>query len=302
MVRAVDGVDLAIKAGEAVGLVGESGCGKSTLAFSVLGLVPSPPGKIAGGKVIFKGRDLLGLGRQEMRRVRGKEISMIFQDPATYLNPVMTIGDQIAESIKLHQPSRDAKEATLQALEAVRMPDPASVEQSYPHQMSGGMKQRALIGMAVACRPSLLIADEPTMALDVTVQAQILSLIIDLRDRLDTTLLLITHDLGIVAEICDRVYVMYAGQVVETASVFDLFENPKHPYTQGLLRSVLSIDEFKETLEWIPGEVPDLVSPPAGCRFGPRCPEVTPRCLTETPPPFSSKNGWEVYCWMYEGK
>lgn len=296
----MDGADLTINAGEAVGLVGESGCGKSTLAFSVLRLVPCPPGSIEGGRILFKGRDLLSLGSDEMRKVRGREISMIFQDPMTYLNPVMTIGDQIAESIRLHQPSRDAKQATMEALASVRMPDPASVAQSYPHQLSGGMKQRALIGMAVACRPSLLIADEPTTALDVTVQAQILRLIVDLKDRLGTTLLLITHDLGIVAEICDRVYVMYAGQIVEEASVFNLFENPKHPYTDGLLRSVLSIDEFKETLEYIPGAVPDLISPPAGCRFAARCPERIPRCTTHEPPPVVMENGSRVHCWLYE--
>lgn len=300
VVKAVDGVDLAIGARESVALVGESGSGKSTVAFSIMRLIQCPPGKIEGGQILFNDRDLLTLPNPQMRAVAGKEIAMVFQDPMTYLNPVMTIGDQIAETLRQHGVRDNVEEDVRRALRAVRMPDPDRVLKSYPHQLSGGMKQRVLISMAVVRNPSLLIADEPTTALDVTVQAQILALIRDLKDQLGTALLLITHDLGIVAETCDRVYVMYAGQIVEQANVLDLFEDPKHPYTRGLLKSVLSIDEFKETLEGIPGTVPDLISPPSGCRFSSRCPEATPRCTASPPPPFDIREGTKVYCWMYE--
>lgn len=299
-VKAVDGVDITIAARESVALVGESGSGKSTVAFSIMRLIQSPPGKIEDGRILFKDRNLLSLREHEMRAVVGKEISMVFQDPMTYLNPVMTIGDQIAETIRQHQAGNHVEEGVRRVLQSVRMPDPDRVVRSYPHQLSGGMKQRVLISMAVVSNPSLLIADEATTALDVTVQAQILTLIRDLKDQLGTALLLITHDLGIVAETCDRVYVMYAGQIVEHADVMELFEKPKHPYTRGLLRSVLSIDEFKETLEGIPGTVPDLTSPPCGCHFSPRCSEATPKCMASAPPSFDLDHGAKVYCWMYE--
>lgn len=300
LLKAVDGVSIEVHPGETIGIVGESGCGKSTLASTLMRLVPTPPGIISGGTVNYKGTNLLDASEETMRRVRGKEISMIFQDPMTYLNPVMTIGDQIAETIRLHRSSSNVEQAVIALLSRVRMPDPENVAQSFPHQLSGGMKQRALIAMAIACKPAILIADEPTTALDVTVQAQILSLLKEIKDELGTSMLLITHDLGIVAEICDRVYVMYAGKIVEQGTVFELFEDPKHPYTRGLLNSVLSINEFKESLSGIPGTVPDLISAPQGCRYYDRCPEALDRCKENNPPCFSSENGHQVYCWLYE--
>ncbi len=299
VVRAVDGVNLSLESGEAVGLVGESGAGKSTVGFSVMRLIPSPPGRYEGGRILFKDRDLLALSPAEMRKIRGREIAMVFQDPMTYLNPVLTVYDQIAEAVRKHQERTDVEKAVLSALELVGMPDARRVAESFPHQISGGMKQRVLIAIAVACHPSLIIADEPTTALDVTVQAQILDLIRELKQRLGTTLLLITHDLGIVAELCDRAYVMYAGQVVEHGSVYDLFEDARHPYTRGLLNSVLSIDEMRETLQGIPGSVPDLTCPPPGCRFAPRCPERMTKC-SQPPPCRTLENGRQVYCWLYE--
>ena len=299
-IKAVDNVSLFVKSGESVGLVGESGCGKSTLAASIMRLVSYPSGKIVGGRVKFEGRDLLQATPREMQHVRGKEISMIFQDPMTYLNPVMTIGDQIGECIRLHQSRTNVKQKVIELLTKVRMVDPLRAADSYPHQLSGGMKQRALISIAIACTPKLLIADEPTTALDVTVQAQILDLIQDIKEELQTSLLLITHDLGIVSEMCERVYIMYAGRIVEQASVFDMFNDPKHPYTQGLLNAVLSITEFKNNLEGIPGSVPDLVSPPSGCRFHPRCKEAIGKCSVEPPPGFPLGNDRTVFCWLYE--
>lgn len=300
VLKAVDGVSIEVHPGETIGIVGESGCGKSTLASTLMRLIPSPPGIIAGGAINYKGTNLLDASEETMRRLRGKEISMVFQDPMTYLNPVMTVGDQIAESIRLHRENVNVEEEVVELLDRVRMPDPENVAHSYPHQLSGGMKQRALIAMAIACNPAILIADEPTTALDVTVQAQILGLLKEIKDELGMSLLLITHDLGIVAEVCDRVYVMYAGKIVEQGTVFELFENPRHPYTRGLLNSVLSINEFKQTLRGIPGTVPDLISAPQGCRFYDRCPEAFDRCKMNNPPCFNSKNGHQVYCWLYE--
>ncbi|MEE9548775.1 MAG: ABC transporter ATP-binding protein [Candidatus Binatia bacterium] len=295
LIKAVDGVDLRVLEGEAVGLVGESGCGKTMTAHSIVRLVPMPPGIIEDGQIWFRGTDLLSLPEHEMRNWRGQKISVVFQDPMTYLNPVLKIEKQIAEVIT-HEP----KEKTIiELLESVGIPEPAKIARAYPHELSGGMRQRVLIAIAVANNPPLLIADEPTTALDVTVQAQILELIRTIKEKQGTSLLLITHDLGVVAEMCDRVYVMYAGKVVESADVFSIFEDPLHPYTQGLLKSALSIAEFRENLETIEGTVPDLINPPLGCRFHNRCPKAMPICK-ETEPPFAeAKAGCQVSCWLY---
>ncbi len=298
-VRAVEGVSLAIGRGEAVALVGESGCGKSMTALSLMRLV-RPPGRILGGRVEFEGRNLLELREEEMRRLRGGDIAMIFQDPMTFLNPLMRVGDQIAEAVRLHQglDSRAAWRAALAALELVRIPAPDSVIEYYPHQLSGGMRQRVLIAMAISSRPSLLIADEPTTALDVTVQAQIMELLGDIRRELGSALLLITHDLGLVAEYCDRIYVMYAGQIVEEADVGPLFASPQHPYTRALLKSTLGPDARVDAFESISGQPPDLARPPAGCRFHPRCPEALARCAHDAPPVIRPAAGRQARCWL----
>jgi len=283
---AVDGVSFAIEAGETVALVGESGCGKSVTAASILRLVPDPPGRFVGGEIRFEGRDLLKLPADEMRALRGNRIGMVFQEPMTSLNPVFTIGDQIAEVIREHQKlSRAAAYARVaELLNLVRIPDPHRLIRDYPHRLSGGMRQRAMIAMAIACEPALLIADEPTTALDVTTQAQILELLDDLKQRLGMAMLLITHDLGVVAQTAQRVLIMYAGRVVEEASVNDLFDEPLHPYTRGLLQSLprpnAEVDAAgrpRPLLE-IPGTVPSLAALPAGCRFAPRCPYALDAC------------------------
>jgi len=300
VVRAVDDVGFEINENESVGLVGESGCGKSTVALSIMRLVP-PPGKIVHGNMIWRGRNLLELSEKEMDSIRGRDMSMIFQDPMTFLNPVMKIGDQIAEAIVLHQniSRQQVRSRVIETLEKVSIPSPEKVADYYPHQLSGGMRQRVLVSMAYSCNPSLLIADEPTSLLDVTIQAQVIQLIRELRDREKTALLLITHDLGVVAELCDRVYVMYAGKIVEFTDGVRIFESPKHPYTQGLLNSVLTIDQFKPDFSFIPGDVPDLAAVPTGCRFRPRCPQATkacerdPRLLEVTP-------NHKTACWMYD--
>jgi oligopeptide/dipeptide ABC transporter ATP-binding protein len=300
----VDGVSFGIEKGEALGLVGESGCGKTMTAFSIMGLVPSP-GKIVGGEIWFSyddsRRDLTKTSDEEMRKVRGGNISMVFQDPMTYLNPVMKICNQIAEAIVLHQkvPRNEARKKAIELLERVRIPIPSTVAQYYPHELSGGMRQRALIAMAISCNPDLLIADEPTTALDVTVQAQVLELIKQLKNEMNMALMLITHDLGIVADTCDRVCVMYAGRIVEEGDVYDIYREPKHPYTVGLLKSTLSIDEFKETLVTIEGTVPDLTNLPPGCRFRPRCSQISDRCRETAPPMVEVKKGHKVSCWQY---
>jgi len=304
VVRAVDGVHLVIRKGEAVGLVGESGCGKTMTAFSVMRLVPTP-GKIIGGEVWLgydDGRkDLTKLREEEMRRVRGEKISMVFQDPMTYLNPVMKICDQIAEVITLHQgiPRGEARKKAIELLAKVRVPIPSIVAQYYPHELSGGMRQRALIAMAISCNPELLIADEPTTALDVTVQAQVLELIRQLKHEMGMALMLITHDLGIVADTCDKVCVMYAGRIVEEGGVYEIYRKPRHPYTEGLLKSTLSIDEFKESLVTIEGTVPDLTNLPRGCSFTPRCPHASARCRESQPPVIELSGGAKVACWIY---
>ncbi len=284
--RAVDGVSLEIAPGETVGLVGESGCGKSVLALSVLRLLPRPQARVAAGRVVWRGADLLALPDPAIRRVRGKEIAMIFQEPMTSLNPVLTIGSQIEEAIRVHEPvGRDeAWGRAVDLLGRVGIPNPAGRARDYPHQLSGGMRQRVMIAMALSCGPSLLIADEPTTALDVTVQAGILDLLRRLQKESGMAVLLITHDMGVVAEMARRVLVMYAGQIVEEAGVSDLFERPLHPYSAALLESVPRLDAPRGRLRAIPGAVPDPRAFPAGCRFHPRCPIAVPECRDAVPP------------------
>ncbi|MEJ2721207.1 MAG: ABC transporter ATP-binding protein [bacterium] len=282
--RAVDDVSFAIRPGETLGVVGESGCGKTVTALAILRLIQDPPGRIDGGEIIFKATDLLGLSEREMRRVRGNEISMIFQEPMTSLNPVFTCGYQIREAVSLHQDvnKREATVRTIDMLRLVGIPDPERCARSYPHQLSGGMRQRVMIAMALSCHPSLLIADEPTTALDVTIQAQILELLQSLQERLGMAVMMITHDLGVIAETCRRVVVMYAGQVVETGDVGRIFHDPRHPYTIGLQESIPRPSEKGRKLKVIAGRVPDPYNYPKGCRFAGRCPFVEDRC-TEGP-------------------
>jgi peptide/nickel transport system ATP-binding protein len=303
LVRAVDRVSFAVGAGETLAIVGESGCGKSITALSVMGLVPSPPGRIVGGSVRLRGRDLLRLDAEAMRRVRGNEISMIFQEPMTSLNPVLTIGDQIAEALTLHQDlSRAAaRDRAVEMLRLVRIPEPERRAREYPHQLSGGMRQRAMIAMALSCDPKVLIADEPTTALDVTIQAQILELVLELQERLGTAVVLITHDLGVVAETARRVVVLYAGRMVEEAEVTALFDGPLHPYTRGLLGSIPRLDEAEGArLQEIPGMVPALDALPEGCAFAPRCAMATERCRAEAPPWREMRPGHWSACWHAE--
>jgi oligopeptide/dipeptide ABC transporter ATP-binding protein len=288
--RAVDNLSFSVRRGETLAIVGESGCGKSVSALSIMRLVPNPPGRIVGGEVRLEGTELLALDEAKMRQVRGNRISMIFQEPMTSLNPVMRIGDQIAEAVRLHR-SMTAKAAWQQAVEMlrrVRIPEPARRAQEYPHQLSGGMRQRAMIAMALACRPALLIADEPTTALDVTIQAQILALVLELQQELGMGLILITHDLGVVAQTAQRVIVMYAGKKVEEADVESLFADPRHPYTRGLMASIPALPtagtKASPRLAEIPGSVPSLVRLPPGCAFAPRCPLADDRCRAEYPP------------------
>ncbi len=305
--KAVDGMSLRLNEGETLALVGESGCGKSMTALSVMRLVPQPPGSIAAGSVRLLGRELLMLDEAEMCAVRGNEIGMIFQEPMSSLNPVMTIGEQIAEAIRLHQElSRAAAMArAIEMLALVRMPEPARRAREYPHRLSGGMRQRAMIAMALACHPQVLIADEPTTALDVTIQAQILDLLLGLQAELGMAILLITHDLGVVAETAQRVIVMYAGRKVEEATVETLFAAPRHPYTRGLLaaapRLALVGEREPERLAEIPGRVPSLFDRPAGCAFAPRCASADARCRVEAPPLIEAGPGHWVACW-YEGR
>jgi peptide/nickel transport system ATP-binding protein len=303
-VRAVDGVDIRIGRGETVGLVGESGCGKTVTAMSVLKLIPMPPGRIVEGRILWQGRDLVPLDREAMNRVRAKEIAIVFQEPMTSLNPVYTIGEQIAEVIRRHEGlgRRAAVERTLEMLKLVQIPNPERRVNDYPHQFSGGMRQRVMIAMALSCNPKLLIADEPTTALDVTIQAQILELLQDMKSRFGMAILLITHAMGVVAEVTQRVVVMYAGKVIEEAAVERLFANPRHPYTQGLIRSIPRIDRaatHKTRLEAIPGVVPSLLNPPAGCRFAARCRFATDICRAAEPPLREVEPGHKVACVLY---
>jgi len=299
--RAVDGVSFDIKEGKTMGLVGESGCGKSVTALSIMRLLPSPPGKVVGGQVFFRGRDLLKLHGEEMRKVRGNEISMVFQEPMTSLNPVFTIGNQIVEAIRLHQGlgRREARDKAIEMLRLVKIAEPAARIDVYPHQLSGGMRQRVMIAMALSCNPSLLIADEPTTALDVTIQAQILELIKELQQSLGMALLLITHDLGVVAEQADEVAIMYAGKIVEQARPESIFSGPLHPYTLGLLNSVPGISgKKKKRLEAIPGVVPSPLELPGGCRFRDRCPKAVGICAEGEPELIEKQKDHWVACYM----
>jgi oligopeptide/dipeptide ABC transporter ATP-binding protein len=299
LVRAVDGVSFRVGAGQTLGVVGESGCGKSVAALSILRLIQSPPGFIAGGSILFKGADLLALSDDRMRRIRGNEISMVFQEPMTSLNPVFTCGDQIVEAVVLHQglSKKKAKAKAVEMLRLVGIPSPERRVDEYPHQLSGGMRQRVMIAMALSCNPSLLIADEPTTALDVTIQAQILELLSELRDKLSMSVIVITHDLGVVAEVVQRVVVMYAGRVVESAEVGPLFSSPQHPYTVGLLRSIPRLDEMRDRLKVIPGAVPNPLDFPAACRFHPRCFLAVDRCREIEPELEEIEPGRFVRCW-----
>ena len=299
VVRAVDGVSYDIGAGETLAVVGESGSGKSVTALSILRLIAIPPGRIAGGEIRFRGRNLLALPDAEMRAIRGREISMIFQEPMSSLNPVYTCGDQIAEVVELHErlDRRAARARAIEMLRLVGIPSPEQRVDEYPHQRSGGMRQRVMIAMALACRPAILIADEPTTALDVTIQAQILDLLQRLQRELGMAVLLITHDLGVVAEVADRVAVMYAGQVVEYCDVRTAFRGTLHPYTAGLLASLPRLGVSQERLRVIPGTVPNPVRFPSGCRFHPRCPIANARCRAELPPLAARGDGHHVRCW-----
>ncbi|MEP7134528.1 MAG: ABC transporter ATP-binding protein [Chloroflexota bacterium] len=305
VVRAVDGVNFEVYPGEVLGIVGESGCGKSVTSLSIMRLI-SRPGRVDAGEILFDGEDLLKLSEDDMTKVRGNRISMIFQQPQTALNPVFKVGDQLAEVLNVHQDM--GKEAghkrAIELLKMVGVPDPARRVEAYPHELSGGMAQRVMIAMALACVPELLIADEPTTALDVTIQAQILDLIRDMRRDLGTSVILITHDLGVVAEMAERVAVMYAGEIVEQTDVQLLFDEPLHPYTQGLIGSIPVLGEIKEKLDVIPGSVPNLVNLPPGCRFAPRCQARFKHALTictETKPELQEiKSGHQVRCWLYQ--
>ena len=310
IVKAVDGVDFEVAAGETLAIVGESGCGKSMTALSLMRLIPDPPGRIVSGSIKLAGRDLLQISEEEMRDVRGNEISMIFQEPMTSLNPVMTIGKQISESLILHR-DMDRKQAMKRAIEMldlVRIPEPAQRAKEYPHQLSGGMRQRAMIAMALACNPKVLIADEPTTALDVTIQAQILELIVELQREFSAAVILITHDLGVVAETAHRVIVMYAGRKVEEASVGELFARPLHPYTTGLMNSIPRLDLMRgqtdrsaERLQEIPGIVPPLFDLPTGCAFAPRCSKADDKCRAERPAYEEKQPGHWAACWHTNG-
>jgi oligopeptide/dipeptide ABC transporter ATP-binding protein len=294
--RAVDDVSLTINAGETVCLVGESGCGKSVTALSIAQLVPSPPARHAGGEILVEGRDVLKMSRAELRKVRGGVVSYVFQDPGASLNPVFRVGNQIRESLKLHRPEKATDEEVIRLLKLVGIPAPESRIRDYPHQMSGGMQQRVMIAMALASEPRLLVADEPTTALDVTIQAQILELLLDLKKRLGMSILLITHNLGIVGDMADRVAVMYAGQVVELAPALDLLRRPLHPYTRALMNSVPKLSGGLKRLLAIPGTVPSLGDFPPGCRFAPRCPIARPECSQSVPQLLEVQPGRWVRC------
>ncbi len=299
ILQVVDGVNLEIRSSEIVGLVGESGCGKSALARSVLRVLQHP-GRITGGEILYEGTDLTKLSDKQIRSYRGNKISMVFQDPLGYLNPVIKVGKQIEEAIRIHRGNDDPQTIIPSLLESVGFSRKLRVWERYPHELSGGMLQRVIIAMGISCQPKLLIADEPTTALDVTIQAQVLKLLKQLCNDNKMSMLLITHDLGIIAETCDRVYVMYCGKIVESADVYSIFENPAHPYTKGLLKATLSIEEFRDDLSTIEGTVPDPISLPPGCRFAPRCSESRSICTQEDPPcvTVDANAQHQSFCWM----
>ena len=302
VVKAVDDVSWNVDHGEVIGLVGESGCGKSVTALSILRLIPAPPGRVVDGEILFKGKNLLSLSLEEIRKIRGNDISMIFQEPMTSLNPVFTIGAQVAEAIQLHQKlnKKAALEKSIDMLKLVGIPSPEKRVKEYPHELSGGMKQRAMIAMALSCNPKILIADEPTTALDVTIQAQILDLMLKLKDEFDASIVLITHDLGVIAEMAQKVVVMYAGKVMEQAEVNKIFENPLNPYTQGLLNSLPKIDTaHKQKLNTIPGIVPSLYDLPKGCKFSPRCNQVIEICYQSEPELIEVDDAHWSRCWLH---
>ena len=297
--KAVDDVSFHVNRKETLGIVGESGCGKSVSCLSVLRLIPEPPGKIVGGEITFSGKSLLELPMDEMRRIRGNDIAMIFQEPMTSLNPVFTVGNQIMEAVILHQKvgKVEAKERAIEMLRLVGIPSPEQRVDEYPHQLSGGMRQRVMIAMALSCNPKILIADEPSTALDVTIQAQILDLINDLKENLDMSVIMITHDLGVIAEVAQRVIVMYAGKIVEEADVRTIFKNPQHPYTVGLIKSIPVLNQKIERLSVIKGTVPNPTEFPSGCRFHDRCPIADERCKMELPPMETVSENHFVACW-----
>jgi len=301
-IKILHGVNFHINKGEVLGLVGESGSGKSLTSLSIMKLFKGTTGEISGGNITFNGRDLTNKSESEMRKIRGKQIAMIFQEPMTSLNPVMKIGEQLMEPIRLHLGYKEnqAKEHAISILQKVGIPRAEEIIYEFPHQLSGGMRQRIMIAMAISCKPQLLIADEPTTALDVTIQAQILDLMKQLQKRENMSMLLITHDLGVVAEMCDRVVVMYAGKVVEEADVFDLFESPRHPYTKGLIGSIPKLGQKRDKLDSIRGNVPDPSNLPKGCKFAPRCNDAMPICFEEEPPVMTLEKNRSCRCWLYK--
>ncbi|GLC29161.1 ABC transporter ATP-binding protein [Clostridium omnivorum] len=302
VVKAVDDVSFKIKQGETIGVVGESGCGKSVTAMSLMRLIPNPPGEIVGGEIIFDGKSILNISEDEMREIRGNAISVIFQEPMTSLNPVFTVGQQISEVIILHQKldKQQAEKKSIDMLKLVGIPRAEEIIKCYPHELSGGMRQRVMIAMAMACNPKLLIADEPTTALDVTIQAQILDLMKEIKEKLGTSIMLITHDLGVIAEMADYVVVMYAGKVVEEAPVIELFKNPMHPYTLGLLQSKPILNQNRERLYSIPGQVPNPIGLPNDCHFCTRCSKNIKMCSEKIPPLIDVGNNHKVACWLYQ--
>ncbi|ANU26023.1 ABC transporter ATP-binding protein [Planococcus versutus] len=304
-IPAVDNVDFYIREGEVLGIVGESGCGKSVTSLSIMGLVPSPPGEITNGEILFQDKDLTKLSEKEMRGIRGNDIAMIFQEPMTSLNPLFTIGNQLREAIKIHKKDwskKQVQERAIEMMNLVGLPRPEGLMKDYPHQLSGGMRQRVMIAMALLCDPKVLIADEPTTALDVTIQSQILKLIKNLNERLNTAVLLITHDLGVVAESCERVVVMYAGKVVEEGPVHTIFKDPQHPYTKGLLESVPDMRFKKERLYSIPGNVPKPGTIKTGCKFAARCEYAFDRCFVETPELYQTADDHQTRCFLFDPK